>query len=46
VVIQPSLGTMKGNDFNSRNQASWRASRRRFAVMAQLKQKLKAKREQ
>lgn len=46
VVIQPSLGTMKGNDFNSRNQAILAGEQATFAVMAQLKQKLKAKREQ
>ena len=46
VVIQPSLGTMKGNDFASRNQAIMAGEQATFAVMAQLKQKLKAKREQ
>ena len=46
VVIQPSLGTMKGNDFNSRNQAILAGEQATFAVMAQLKQKLKARREQ
>ncbi|MCL6486284.1 MAG: patatin-like phospholipase family protein, partial [Janthinobacterium lividum] len=46
VVIQPSLGSMKGNDFNSRNQAILAGEQATFAVMAQLKQKLKARREQ
>ncbi len=46
VVIQPSLGLMKGNDFNSRNQAIMAGEQAAFAVMAQLKQKLKARREQ
>ena len=46
VVIQPSLGTMKGNDFASRNQAILAGEQATFAVMAQLKQKLKARREQ
>jgi len=46
VVIQPSLGTMKGNDFASRNQAILAGEQAAFAVMAQLKQKLKARREQ
>jgi NTE family protein len=45
VVIQPSLGLMKGNDFNSRNQAIMAGEQAAFAVMAQLKQKLKARRE-
>ncbi|CDG83827.1 patatin-like phospholipase family protein [Janthinobacterium agaricidamnosum] len=45
VVIQPSLGTMKGNDFNSRNQAILAGEQATFAVMAQIKEKLKARRE-
>ncbi len=45
VVIQPSLGLMKGNDFAGRNQAILAGEQAAFAVMAQLKQKLKAKRE-
>lgn len=45
VVVLPSLGTMKGNDFNSRNQAILAGEQAAFAVMAQIKDKLRAKRE-
>jgi len=45
VVIVPSLGAMKSNDFNGRNQAILAGEQATFAVMDQLKQKLKAKRE-
>lgn len=45
VVIVPSLGAMKSNDFNGRNQAILAGEQATFAVMEQLKQKLKAKRE-
>ncbi len=45
IVIQPKLGTMKGNDFNGRNLAILAGEEATFAVMAQIKQKLKAKRE-
>ena len=45
IVIQPSLGTMKSNDFNGRNLAILAGEQATFAVMAQIKQKLKAKRE-
>ncbi|MES2743476.1 MAG: patatin-like phospholipase family protein [Pseudomonadota bacterium] len=45
VVIQPSLGTMKGNDFNGRNVAILAGEQAAAAVMGQLKQKLKARRE-
>jgi NTE family protein len=44
VVIQPSLGTMKSNDFAGRNLAILAGEQAAFAVMPQLKQKLKAKR--
>ncbi|MET3131314.1 NTE family protein [Oxalobacteraceae bacterium GrIS 1.11] len=44
IVIQPKLGLMKGNDFNSRNQAILAGEQAAFAVMTQLKQKLKARR--
>ncbi len=43
VVIQPSLGTMKGNDFNGRNLAILAGEQATFAVMPQLKARLKAK---
>ena len=46
IVIQPSLGAMKSNDFNGRNLAVLAGEQATFAVMAQIKQKLKAKREQ
>jgi NTE family protein len=44
VVIQPSLGAMKGNDFNGRNLAILAGEQAAFAVMPQLKAKLKARR--
>lgn len=43
VVIQPRLGTMKSQDFASRNQAILAGEQAAFAVMNQLKAKLKAK---
>ncbi len=46
IVIQPSLGSMKGNDFNGRNLAILAGEQATFALMAQIKQKLRAKREQ
>ncbi len=46
VVIQPSLGAMKGSDFGSRNIAILAGEQAAAAVMAELKLKLKAKREQ
>ncbi|WP_338849756.1 patatin-like phospholipase family protein [Massilia sp. W12] len=46
IVIQPALGTMKGSDFASRNQAILAGEQAAFAVMPQLKQKLKQMREQ
>ena len=46
VVIVPSLGGMKSNDFAGRNQAILAGEQAAFAVMNQIKQKLKAKREQ
>lgn len=45
VVIEPSLGAMRGDDFNGRNKAILAGEQAAFAVMAQLKQKLKAKQE-
>lgn len=46
VVIQPRLGAMKGGDFEGRNLAILAGERAAFGAMAELKQKLKAKREQ
>ncbi len=46
IVIQPSLGAMKGNDFNGRNVAILAGEQAAFAVMDNLKKKLKAMREQ
>lgn len=43
IVIQPSLGKMSGGDFNGRNQAILAGEQAAFAVMDQIKQKLKAK---
>ncbi|MFC3107411.1 patatin-like phospholipase family protein [Undibacterium arcticum] len=46
IVIQPGLGSMKGNDFNGRNLAILAGEQAAYAAMADIKQKLKAKREQ
>lgn len=46
IVIQPRLGLMKSDDFNGRNLAILAGEQATFAVMAQIKQKLTAKREQ
>jgi NTE family protein len=46
VVIQPRLGTMKGNDFPGRNTAILAGEQAASAMMAELKQKLAAKRAQ
>ncbi|MGE5649949.1 MAG: patatin-like phospholipase family protein [Bacillota bacterium] len=46
VVIQPRLGTMKGNDFPGRNTAILAGEQAATAAMAELKQKLAAKRTQ
>jgi NTE family protein len=46
VVIQPSLGGMKGNDFNGRNLAILAGEQAALGAMADIKQKLKVKREQ
>ena len=46
IVIEPGLGSMKGNDFNGRNLAILAGEQAAFAVMPQIKQKLKALREQ
>ena len=45
IVIQPPLGKMASNDFNSRTVAMLAGERATLAVMAQLKQKLKLRRE-
>jgi NTE family protein len=46
IVIQPPLGRMGSSDFNNRAVAMQAGERATMAVMAQLKQKLKARREQ
>ncbi|HEU4852461.1 MAG TPA: patatin-like phospholipase family protein [Telluria sp.] len=43
IVIQPRLGTMKSQDFASRNEAILAGEQAAFAVMNQLKARLKAK---
>ena len=45
IVIQPPLGKMASSDFNNRAGAMQAGERATMAVMAQLKQKLKARRE-
>ncbi len=46
VVIFPELGGMKGNDFNGKNLAILAGEKATMAAMAEIKQKLKLKREQ
>jgi NTE family protein len=46
VVIQPRLGTMKGNDFPGRNTAILAGEQAAAALMPEIKRKLAAKREQ
>lgn len=46
IVIQPKLGSMKGNDFPSRNLAILAGEQAAVTAMQDIKQKLKAKREQ
>jgi NTE family protein len=46
IVIQPGLGAMKGGDFNGRNLAILAGEQAAIGAMAEIKQKLKAKREQ
>jgi NTE family protein len=46
IVIQPPLGKMGSSDFNGRSVAMQAGEKATMAVMAQLKQKLKARREQ
>jgi len=45
IVIQPPLGTMASNDFGGRARAMSAGEKSTLAVMAQIKQKLKARRE-
>jgi NTE family protein len=44
IVIHPSLGAMKGNDFNGRNLAILAGEQATFALMPQIKQKLQDRR--
>jgi len=44
VVLQPALGAMKGNDFNSRNLALLSGEEAAMAAMSEILRKLKAKR--
>lgn len=46
IVIQPQLGTMKGNDFPGRNTAILAGEQATAALMGEIKRKLAAKREQ
>jgi NTE family protein len=46
IIIRPDLGTMKGNDFNSRNLAILAGEQAAVAAMPEILQKLKMKREQ
>ena len=46
IVITPGLGSMKGNDFNGRNLAILAGEQAAFAVMPQIKAKLKQMRDQ
>ncbi|RJG05674.1 patatin-like phospholipase family protein [Noviherbaspirillum cavernae] len=46
IVIQPRLGTMKGNDFPGRNVAILAGEQAAVAAIPELRQKLKQKREQ
>jgi NTE family protein len=46
VVIRPELATMKGNDFQHRNVAILAGERAATALMVEIKQKIKRKREQ
>ena len=46
IVIRPNLGSMKSNDFTGRNIAILAGEQAAFLAMPDIKQKLKAKREQ
>ena len=45
IVIRPELATMKGNDFQQRNVAIMAGERATAALMTEIKQRLRAKRE-
>ena len=45
VVIRPELATMKGNDFQQRNVAIMAGERATTALIGEIKERLKAKRE-
>lgn len=42
IVIRPELGTMKGNDFNSRNVAMLAGEKATMAVLGEIRSKIKA----
>ena len=44
IVIRPELGSMKGNDFNNRNQAILAGEKAALAEMEKIRQRLKAMR--
>ena len=46
IVIRPELGSMKGNDFNGRSIAILAGEKATLAQISEIKQKLKARREQ
>ncbi|MDB5761897.1 MAG: patatin-like phospholipase family protein [Herminiimonas sp.] len=46
IVIRPGLGSMKGNDFSGRNIAILAGEQATIAAMPEIRQKLKARREQ
>ena len=46
IVIRPELATMKSNDFQNRNVAIAAGEKATLAIMAEIRQRLKAKREQ
>lgn len=46
IVIQPRLGTMKGNDFPARNMAILAGEQATAALLPEIKRRLNAKREQ
>jgi len=46
IVIRPELATMKGSDFQQRNVAIMAGERATTALMGEIKQRLKARREQ
>lgn len=46
IVIRPALGTMKGSDFQNRNMAIIAGEKAATAALAEIRRKLKARREQ